>query len=156
MRQSLAAGLAGLALSHTISRAILAGMVSDKLGFYRTPKLAQAPAFIRALADAREEGLFLIAFWLGAVLVMMREDSYMLDVRVWMAVLVVQSIPYLASVLVSLISAWHRLPASLVGVMPAMSGVDMEVAPSTEGVRARVQAAESRDLAPGSADSLKP
>ncbi len=156
MRQSLAAGLAGLALSHTISRAILAGMVSDKLGFYRTPKLAQAPAFIRALADAREEGLFLIAFWLGAVLVMMREDSYMLDVRVWMAVLVVQSIPYLASVLVSLISAWQRLPASLVGVMPAMSGVDMEVAPSTEGVRARVQAAESRDLAPGSADSLKP
>ncbi len=156
MRQSLAAGLAGLALSHTISRAILAGMVSDKLGFYRTPKLAQAPAFIRALADAREEGLFLIAFWLGAVLVMMREDSYMLDVRVWMAVLVVQSIPYLASVLVSLISAWQRLPASLVGVMPAMSGVDMEVAPSTEGARARVQAAESRDLAPGSADSLKP
>ncbi len=156
MRQSLAAGLAGLALSHTISRAILAGMVSDKLGFYRTPKLAQAPAFIRALADAREEGLFLIAFWLGAVLVMMREDSYMLDVRVWMAVLVVQSIPYLASVLVSLISAWQRLPASLVGVMPAMSGVDMEVAPSTEGAPARVQAAESRDLAPGSADSLKP
>jgi exo-beta-1,3-glucanase (GH17 family)/cellulose synthase/poly-beta-1,6-N-acetylglucosamine synthase-like glycosyltransferase len=156
MRQSLAAGLAGLALSHTISRAILAGMVSDKLGFYRTPKLAQAPAFIRALADAREEGLFLIAFWLGAVLVMMREDSYMLDVRVWMAVLVVQSIPYLASVLVSLISAWQRLPASLVGVMPAMSGVDMEVAPSTEGAPARVQAAEPRDLAPGSADSLKP
>jgi len=59
-------------------------------------------------------------------------------------------------VLVSLISAWQRLPASLVGVMPAMSGVDMEVAPSTEGAPARVQAAESRDLAPGSADSLKP
>jgi len=114
---------------------MLSGMVSDKLGFYRTPKLAQAPAVIRALADAREEGLFLIAFWLGSVLVTQRYDAYQLDVHVWVAVLLVQSIPYLASVVVSLISAWQKLPASLVGAMPAMSGLvegnngDAEVRP---------------------------
>ena len=135
LRQTFAAALAGLALSHTISRAMLSGMVSDKLGFYRTPKLAQAPAVIRALADAREEGLFLIAFWLGSVLVTQRYDAYQLDVHVWVAVLLVQSIPYLASVVVSLISAWQKLPASLVGAMPAMSGLvegnngDAEVRP---------------------------
>jgi exo-beta-1,3-glucanase (GH17 family)/cellulose synthase/poly-beta-1,6-N-acetylglucosamine synthase-like glycosyltransferase len=124
LRQSLAAAIAGLALSHTISRAMLAGMFSDKLGFYRTPKLAQAPALIRALADAREEGFFVIAFWLGAMLVTLRYDAYQLDLKIWVAVLLVQSIPYFASVLVSLISAMQWLPASLVGVMPAMSGLE--------------------------------
>jgi len=123
LRQTFAAALAGLALSHTISRAMLAGMVSGKLGFYRTPKLAQAPALIRAIADAREEGLFVIAFWLGAALVSFRYDAYQLDLKVWVAVLLVQSIPYLASVVVSLISAMQWLPASLVGAMPAMSGL---------------------------------
>ena len=126
LRQSLAAAVAGLALSHTISRAMIAGMFSDKLGFYRTPKLAQAPALIRALADAREEGFFVIAFWLGAMLVSLRYDAYQLDLKIWIAVLLVQSIPYFSSVLVSLISAMQWLPASLVGVMPAMSGLEEE------------------------------
>ncbi len=120
LRQSLAAGLAGLALSHTISRAMFGGLVTGKLGFFRTPKMAEAPAVIRALADAREEALFAFAFLLAGALVMLREDAYMLDVRIWVAVLVVQSIPYLASVLVSLTSAWQKLPASLVGVMSVM------------------------------------
>jgi exo-beta-1,3-glucanase (GH17 family)/cellulose synthase/poly-beta-1,6-N-acetylglucosamine synthase-like glycosyltransferase len=148
LRQTFAAALAGLALSHTISRAMLAGMVSDKLGFYRTPKLAQAPALIRALADAREEGLFVIAFWLGALLVTFRYDAYQLDLKVWVAVLLVQSIPYLASVLVSLISAMQGLPASLVGAMPAMSGLPEEAeeatTPQMAGGGVGVTAASSR------------
>ncbi|WP_295404404.1 glycosyltransferase [uncultured Thiocystis sp.] len=122
LRQSLAAGLAGLALSHTISRAMFGGLVTGKLGFFRTPKMAEAPAVIRALSDTREEGLFAFAFLLAAGLILLREDAYMLDVRIWVAVLAVQSIPYLASVLVSLVSAWQRLPADLVGVMAEMSG----------------------------------
>jgi len=117
LRQSLAAGIAGLALSHTIARAIWTGFATRKLGFFRTPKLAAAPAVIRALADAREELLFLIALWLAAALVLMRDDAYMLDVRMWATVLLVQSIPYLATVLVSLTSALPSLPASLVGTM---------------------------------------
>ncbi len=147
LRQSLAAALAGLALSHTISRAMIAGMFSDKLGFYRTPKLAQAPALIRALADAREEGLFVIAFWLGAMLVTLRYDAYQLDLKIWVAVLLVQSIPYFASVLVSLISAMQWLPASLVGVMPAMSGLEEDGA-RVEAIR-RMGLSRSAGKAPG-------
>ena len=120
LRQSFAAGLAGLALSHTISRAMFGGLITGKLGFFRTPKMAEAPALIRALADAREEALFAIAFLLGAVAVMFRDDAYMLDVRIWAAVLAVQSIPYLASVLVSLASARHQLSADVVGPMADM------------------------------------
>ncbi|EIC21371.1 glycosyltransferase [Thiorhodovibrio frisius] len=116
-RQSLAAGLAGLALSHTIARAIVAGMTSGKLPFLRTPKLAHSPALIRALLDAREEALFALALCLGAHGVIQREDAYMLDVKVWISVLLVQAIPYLAAVVVSLISAWNRLPAGMIGTM---------------------------------------
>ena len=122
-RQSLAAGLAGLALSHTIARATWAALVSGRLGFVRTPKLASAPALIRALGDAREEALLLCAFWLAAFAVLQRPDAYMFDVRVWCAVLLVQSLPYLASVLVSLISALPRLPVRLVGPLAEMRGI---------------------------------
>jgi len=131
-RQALAAGLAGLALSHTIARATATGLVSGKLGFYRTPKLATTTAVLRALADAREEVLLLVAFWLGAFAVLQREDAGMLDVRIWAAVLLVQSVPYLASLLVSLISALPRLPASLIGPMAEMR--DAPLAP-TEATR---------------------
>ncbi|QGU33822.1 glycosyltransferase [Thermochromatium tepidum] len=132
LRQSLAAGFAGLALSHTIARAMFAGLVTGKLGFFRTPKLAQAPAMVRALADAREEALLAFAFLLAAVAVMQRPDAFMLDVRIWVAVLVVQTIPYLATVLVSLLSTWTQLSADLIGPMSDMdcrdaNGVDQPV-----------------------------
>jgi exo-beta-1,3-glucanase (GH17 family)/cellulose synthase/poly-beta-1,6-N-acetylglucosamine synthase-like glycosyltransferase len=119
-RQSIAAGIAGLGLSHTIARATYAGLLSGKLGFFRTPKLANAPALLRALADAREESLLLAAFTLGAVGVLLRSDAYMLDVRVWAAVLIVQAVPYAASLLIALISALPGLPADLVGPLEAM------------------------------------
>ncbi|MGA7979091.1 MAG: glycosyltransferase [Chromatiaceae bacterium] len=128
-RQSFAAGLAGLALSHTISRAVWKGLVSSKLGFFRTPKLAQAPALIRALADAREELLVLIALWMAAALVLLRDDGDMLDVRLWSAVLFVQGIPYLATLLASLASSLPRLPARLVGPMGEIRGT---IAPSRQ------------------------
>jgi hypothetical protein len=41
----------------------------------------------------------------------------MLDVRIWSVMLTMQSIPYAAAVLVSLISAAPRLPGRLVGSM---------------------------------------
>lgn len=120
VRQSLAAGLAGLALSHTIARAMFGGLITGKLGFFRTPKLAQAPAILRALADAREEALLAVAFLCAAIAVLQRDDAFMLDVRIWVAVLAVQAIPYLATVLVSLTSAWTQLAATLIGPMSAM------------------------------------
>jgi len=119
-RQTLGAGLAGLGLSHTIARAMWAGATSGGLAFFRTPKLAGAPTVLRVLADAREEVLLMSALWLGAFAVLQREDAYMLDVRVWAAVLLVQSVPYLASLLMSLISAMPRLPARLIGPLAEM------------------------------------
>lgn len=121
--QSLVAGLAGLALSHTIARAMLTGFLTRRIGFFRTPKRAQANAFLKAMGDAREELLFTIALCLAVVGVLMRKDGNLLDTQVWALVLGIQAIPYAASVVVSLISGLPRLPAKLVGVMAPLKGV---------------------------------
>jgi len=117
-RQSLAAGLAGLALSHTIARAILTGFFTRRIGFFRTPKYAGNNALFRSLLDAREEALFLLALILAIVgIYVFRPDSDMMDVQVWTWVLGVQGIPYAAAILVALIGSLPKLPARLVGEM---------------------------------------
>ena len=119
-RQSIAAALAGLALSHAIALAMLTGFVTKKIGFFRTPKMANANTILKAFADARQETILLVALLSAAVGVIVVQGREMLDVKVWAAVLVVQAIPYAASLLLSLISAFPKLPASLVGPMGEM------------------------------------
>jgi exo-beta-1,3-glucanase (GH17 family)/cellulose synthase/poly-beta-1,6-N-acetylglucosamine synthase-like glycosyltransferase len=119
-RQSIAAALAGLALSHAIALAMLTGFVTKKIGFFRTPKMANANTVLKAFADARQETILLVALLAAAVGVIVVQGREMLDVKVWAAVLVVQAIPYAASLLLSLISAFPKLPASLVGPMGEM------------------------------------
>ncbi len=118
LRQSMAASLAGLALSHTIARATLTGLITRRIGFFRTPKFASKSALLRSLMDAREEALFLLALSLAiASLFLARPDSDMMDIHVWALVLGVQGTPYLAAVLVALIGGIPKLPARLVGAM---------------------------------------
>ena len=118
LRQSLAAGLAGLAVSHTIARAMLTGFITRRIGFFRTPKYASSSALFRSLLDAREELLFLLVLSLAiAGLFLVRNDSDMMDIRVWAIVLGIQGIPYLAALLVAVIGGLPKLPAKLIGAM---------------------------------------
>ena len=113
-RQTLAAAIAGLALSHTIARAMWLGLFTRHRPFLRTPKMEQAMALLRALGSAREETLMLIALWTAAGAVAYRHDPSMLDTLLWIIVLLVQSVPYLAALLMSIISAFPGLRAELV------------------------------------------
>ena len=117
LRQSLAAGLAGLALSHVIARAMLTGFVTRRIGFFRTPKRAKSNTVWHALLDSREEALFLAALLLAVLGVLWRPDGDMFDIQVWALVLAVQSVSYAAAVVVAMISGMPRLPASLIGAM---------------------------------------
>ncbi len=112
--ESLAAGLAGLALSHVVARAMLTSCVNRGIAFFRTPKNTAGQGLLRALHDAREELLLLVALMLGAVAVLWREDGALLDVRLWAAMLLVQAVPYAAAGLVSMISAAPMLSGRLV------------------------------------------
>ena len=123
-RQTLAAAFAGLALSHTIGRAVLAGLFTRDQPFFRTPKRTHAHALLRALADCREETLMMLGLWLAAFgsyyaeAQVMRDQGVwaaMRDQGVWAVVLLIQSVPYFAAVLVSLVSAFPALSASWIG-----------------------------------------
>ncbi len=103
--QSIVAGVAGLAVSHTIARAMLAGLRTSSIGFFRTPKMADSHSVVQAIRNAREEALIATALILAALTIGLREDAYLLDTQLWMVFLFVQSTPYLAAVLLSLISA---------------------------------------------------
>ena len=132
VRQSIAAALAGLALSHTIALAIVQGLFTSGLPFFRTPKQANHTGVWRALADAREEVMFLVALSLAAGIILWQQGSQLPDARIWAAVLLLQAIPYATTLLVSLISAFPRLPARLVGVMGDMPGEEGKASPPSK------------------------
>jgi hypothetical protein len=115
-RQTAAAAISGLALAHTIGQAVLKGLITGNEPFFRTPKRAAPHRFFTALGAAREETLLMLGLWVSAWGIHMRpkEMTTSPDMEVWLAALLIQSIPYAAALVVSLASAFH-LPASLLG-----------------------------------------
>lgn len=114
-RQIAAAALAGLGLSHTVGVAILSGLITSDKPFFRTPKQAKRHAVLAALSSAREEWLITIALLLAAWGASTIDLMGSPDLSVWILVLLVQTVPYLAAIIMSLVSALP-LPARLIGM----------------------------------------
>ena len=133
--QTIAASIAGLGLAHTIGLAVLKGLFTNNEPFFRTPKNANAETVLGALNACREELLMAIALLGSAYAVTihlsdgsldrMRMDSP--DLRAWVLVMVVQSIPYLSAVVASLVSALP-IPSRLVGHGYSSAAIDAEYA----------------------------
>jgi exo-beta-1,3-glucanase (GH17 family)/cellulose synthase/poly-beta-1,6-N-acetylglucosamine synthase-like glycosyltransferase len=104
----LGAAVAGLALSHSIGKAVWKGLFTNRLPFLRTPKMKNAPALVQGLVMAREEFVLLVLTWAALLGVGIGHHWATLETRLWCAVLFTQSLPYLASVSVSILAA---LPA---------------------------------------------
>jgi exo-beta-1,3-glucanase (GH17 family)/cellulose synthase/poly-beta-1,6-N-acetylglucosamine synthase-like glycosyltransferase len=114
LSQTLAASAAGLALSHTIAKAVVAGLITRDKPFFRTPKMAGASALSRALAASLEEILLLAAMLSAAAAIGLMQSMDTLDMNLWVIVLVVQSLPYAATLFVALVSGFPRLSSRLV------------------------------------------
>jgi len=114
VRQTVAAAVAGLGLAHTIGAAMLSGLVQSDRPFFRTPKQAERHRLGQALAAAREEAFLMLGLWFAAFgasrIPSLDGDLPGLvgspDLTVWVAVLLIQSIPYAAAVVVSLVNAF--------------------------------------------------
>jgi exo-beta-1,3-glucanase (GH17 family)/cellulose synthase/poly-beta-1,6-N-acetylglucosamine synthase-like glycosyltransferase len=119
-RQTMAAALAGLALTHVIGRAILTGLFRKDQAFFRTPKMAATQPLANALSVAREEVLFMLALWLASFAVFRCTTMNSPDAYLWVFMLLIQSVPYTASTLVALISGFPKMPAWLVGRSTSM------------------------------------
>ncbi|MBV8342598.1 MAG: glycosyltransferase, partial [Gammaproteobacteria bacterium] len=115
-RQTIAAAIAGLALTHTIGTAAVKGLVTRGEPFFRTPKQGTSAGLLQALAAAREEILMMAGLLLSAWAVSYTgtRETAGPDRLAWIIVLMVQSIPYTSSLVVSLMSAFP-LPARLLG-----------------------------------------
>lgn len=146
IRQTLAAALAGLALSHAVGVAVVTGMLTRSQPFFRTPKGKQPHALIAGFAAARAETAWMLALILAAVglthqftiapgfILGIPEELKAPDVSLWVAVLLIQAIPYAASLLMSLVSALS-LPARWLGRPPqgnALAGARFRASDSAD------------------------
>jgi exo-beta-1,3-glucanase (GH17 family)/cellulose synthase/poly-beta-1,6-N-acetylglucosamine synthase-like glycosyltransferase len=121
--QTIAAALAGLGLTHTIGLAILTGVFVRSKPFFRTPKQAHKHAVLKALNAAREEALLFFALCLASFSIINAFGTETLDLLMWSIMLLFQSVPYAAAVIVSIISALPALPASWIGETGSMQQV---------------------------------
>lgn len=104
-KETLSAALAGLALSYTISKAVIYGMIYKKMPFIRTPKLKDQASIRTAILSAWEELLILLLLVGAMIGVCIQQDITATDTLVWVVVLLIQSQAYIAALVMSVISA---------------------------------------------------
>lgn len=110
--ETLGAALAGLALSHTIAKAMVAGFWTKNIPFFRTPKCENRPRLVQAVLSAAEETLLAFLLIAAALGVLWLQAGVMPGARLWAGALLVQSLPYLAALGMGVVSA---LPGSVQG-----------------------------------------
>ena len=113
MLQTVAAALGGLSLSHTIAKAVMAGFITRNKPFFRTPKMARASHLVRALSASTEELFLFAAMCSAAAAISLHQKMDTLDMNLWVLVLIVQSLPYAATLFVAMISGFPKLPGRL-------------------------------------------
>ena len=106
MADRLGAAVTGLALSHTIGKAVWKGLVIRSAPFLRTRKMHNAPALVQGLVMASEELALLCLTWTALIGVAVAHRLATWESTLWCVVLFSQSLPYLAAVGTSLVAAW--------------------------------------------------
>ena len=105
LKDAFAAALAGLALSHTIAKAVLYGFFTTSIPFFRTPKNADNHGFWVAISEAREEVFIMLLLWGAAIGIFFVHGLPSNDMRFWVVMLLVQSLPYLAALVMAFMSS---------------------------------------------------
>ncbi len=104
-RDRLSAALAGMALSHTVARAVWQGIFTSGKPFYRTPKYADQPAAVQAFLMARQETGLLAALLICAFAVVNHFDIENQNAVIWAGMLLVQTLPYWAAIALAAVNA---------------------------------------------------
>jgi exo-beta-1,3-glucanase (GH17 family)/cellulose synthase/poly-beta-1,6-N-acetylglucosamine synthase-like glycosyltransferase len=105
LKDAFCAALAGLALSHTIAKAVLYGFFTSSIPFFRTPKNADNHGFWVAISEAREEMFIMLLLWGAALGIFLVNGLPSNDMRFWVIMLLVQSLPYLAALIMAFLSS---------------------------------------------------
>jgi hypothetical protein len=100
------AAIAGLALSHTVGKAVISGIFTSNQPFLRTPKLENVAPFRQVLAIASEELVVFAAIWAALISTAVVWGLDEPVAVVWMIMLGVQSLPYAATVVMAWVSTF--------------------------------------------------
>jgi len=116
------ASIAGLALTHTVGKAVIAGVFTSHKPFLRTPK-CQDPAMLSQVLRQTWQEVTLLSLCCLALVAMVFDRGF--DdpaAMLWMVMLAIQSMPYAATVITAILSAVSNArPAarSLIGLPAA-------------------------------------
>jgi exo-beta-1,3-glucanase (GH17 family)/cellulose synthase/poly-beta-1,6-N-acetylglucosamine synthase-like glycosyltransferase len=99
------AAIAGLSLSHTIAKAVIYGLVTNHMPFFRTPKKHQKNSFWDATVEAREELFFLILLLSTILALIYIYPTDTVDAVAWLLMLFVQSLSYMSALFMAWISS---------------------------------------------------
>ncbi len=105
----LGAAIAGMSLTHTIGRAVWQGLFTSNKPFFRTPKCENHPRLLQALMAAREEMALMIGLILMAVGILTVFTPQNRDAVLWATLLIVQSLPYGAAVIMAIFSTFPEI-----------------------------------------------
>lgn len=102
------AALAGMALVHAIGRGILQGLTTRQGAFVVTAKggAAGSGALTRALASVREEGLLFTGLLIAMAALAVSRKALSREDALWICMLALQALPYLAALLCAVTCAW--------------------------------------------------
>lgn len=102
--ESLGAALAGLALTHTVAQGTIQGLFTSGKPFMRTPKYEKQGPLFSGLRSIQQEILMIIL--LGYAIWSMSNVEHFdnLSGKLWIAILSVQIVPYIATLITLLIS----------------------------------------------------
>jgi ABC-type sugar transport system permease subunit len=118
---ALEASTAGLALTHTVAKAVWAGIFTSGKPFLRTPKCEDPAMLSQVLRLAWQETALLIAC-IAALVSMMEIRGFDDPAAIlWMVMLAIQTMPYAATTVIAVLSAFsntHYEPAAASAAKP--------------------------------------
>ena len=114
VKGAFVASVAGLSLTHTVGKAVWTGLMTSGKPFLRTPKCADPASFSQVLRVVWQEAVLLTLLLMAMISMGFARGFQDPAVSMWMVMLGVQSLPYLATMVTARISARsNRTPDAL-------------------------------------------
>jgi len=102
------ASTAGLSLTHTCGKAVIAGLFTSKKPFLRTPKCQNPADFGQVLRQSWQETVLFALCMLALLATAFGRGLEDPSAQLWMVMLSIQSLPYFATIVTAALSAWSN------------------------------------------------
>jgi hypothetical protein len=106
LKGAIQASIAGLALTHTVGKAVIMGILTSKMPFLRTPKLEGRSSLDQVVRVAWQEITLFSLCVVALIATATARGAYDPAAILWMVMLMVQALPYAATIVTATLSAF--------------------------------------------------